>query len=49
MAAFTISASPGTDIWKKPPKTDIFNGMFLRPAPIPYRITYKTIPFILSY
>ena len=23
---FTITAAPGTDIWRKPPTTDIFNG-----------------------
>jgi hypothetical protein len=23
---FTITANPGTDIWRKPPTTDVFNG-----------------------
>lgn len=23
---FTITAAPGTDIWRKPPTTDVFNG-----------------------
>ncbi|ROW01037.1 hypothetical protein VSDG_02754 [Cytospora chrysosperma] len=26
MASFTIKASPGTDIWRKPPSTDVFNA-----------------------
>ncbi|KAJ2903343.1 hypothetical protein MKZ38_010094 [Zalerion maritima] len=26
MESFNISANPGTDIWKKPPKEDIFNA-----------------------
>lgn len=25
---FTITAAPGTDIWRKPPTTDVFNGIF---------------------
>lgn len=28
MTDFTLAAGPGTDIWKKPPTTDIFNGKF---------------------
>lgn len=27
MTSFTIKASPGTDIWRKPPSTDVFNGI----------------------
>ncbi|ROV98056.1 hypothetical protein VMCG_07053 [Cytospora schulzeri] len=26
MPSFTIKASPGTDIWRKPPSTDVFNA-----------------------
>lgn len=39
---FTITASPGTDVWRKPPSTDIFNGMYLgysfTPPPSPQYI-----------
>ncbi|KAK4109091.1 hypothetical protein N656DRAFT_690724, partial [Canariomyces notabilis] len=28
---FTITAAPGTDIWRKPPTTDVFNAPAVRP------------------
>ncbi len=31
MAQFVVKASPGTDIWRKPPHTDVFNGSFSPP------------------
>ena len=39
MTTFTISAAPGTDIWRKPPHTDVFDGMQIHhhipPGPCP--------------
>ncbi|KAK3935569.1 hypothetical protein QBC46DRAFT_453379 [Diplogelasinospora grovesii] len=32
MTTFTINAKPGTDIWRKPPHTDIFNAPTAGPA-----------------
>lgn len=31
--SFTIKAPAGTDIWRKPPTTDVFNGMSTTPIP----------------
>lgn len=30
---FTITAVPGTDIWRKPPATDVFNGNYISHDP----------------
>lgn len=27
--SFTLSAGPGTDVWKKPPTTNIYNGLYI--------------------
>jgi hypothetical protein len=28
MSSFSLSAAPGTDVWKKHPKWDVYNGQF---------------------
>ncbi|KAK4044153.1 hypothetical protein C8A01DRAFT_12443 [Parachaetomium inaequale] len=33
---FTITANPGTDIWRKPPTTDVFNAPTALPPPGPH-------------
>jgi len=35
--SFSISAAPGTDVWRKPPSTDVYNGTTSPPSPV---ITY---------
>lgn len=48
--SFTISAPSGTDIWRKPPTTDVYTGMFLLILLLPssprhyYPFTYQTPP-----
>lgn len=32
---FTIIAAPSTDIWRKPPTTDVYNGKPPTPSPSP--------------
>lgn len=32
---FTITAAPSTDIWRKPPTTDVYNGKPPTPSPSP--------------
>ena len=34
MTVLNISANPGTDIWRKPPHTNVFNGAFPPSTPI---------------
>lgn len=34
-SSFTINASAGTDVWRKPPTTDIFNGELPHIPPSP--------------
>ena len=33
MNSCTVSAKPGSDIWRKPPSTNIFNGKSSPPRP----------------
>jgi hypothetical protein len=44
---FTITAAPGTDIWRKPPTTDVFNGNFslLSPCTLPQATYNPPHPF----
>lgn len=48
--SFTISAPSGTDIWRKPPTTDVYTGMFLLILLLPssprhyYPFTYQPPP-----
>ena len=40
---FTVKAKPGTDVWKQPPSTDVFTGLFsLQP------LTHTNYPAITS-
>jgi hypothetical protein len=39
---FTITAGPGTDIWRKPPTTDVFNGNDPKTPPHPLHHSSKT-------
>ncbi|KAL1840263.1 hypothetical protein VTJ49DRAFT_641 [Mycothermus thermophilus] len=39
---FTITAAPGTDIWRKPPTTDVFNAPTALPSPSSTNTTLRT-------
>ncbi|KAK3989348.1 hypothetical protein QBC44DRAFT_241628 [Cladorrhinum sp. PSN332] len=43
MTTFTLSASPDTDIWRKPPSKDIFNGTLPTHTPSSPPHTHPTI------
>jgi hypothetical protein len=41
---FTITAGPGTDIWRKPPTTDVFNGNDPNPPPLHHNSKTHLVP-----
>ncbi|KAF7552664.1 hypothetical protein G7Z17_g4182 [Cylindrodendrum hubeiense] len=50
MSAFTLSASPNTDIWKKPPSTDVFTAPFRPHSSGPVKtFTSTSITFTTTY
>lgn len=43
---FTITAAPATDIWRKPPTTDVYNGKLPTPLPPPTLLPHHKTPQI---